>query len=103
MENCIQAPEGLQTPSGDAEGSSFQGTFRGYLKDGKLYFRSVNNIPLPGNEDDETSKDEESESDEEQKNEEEMGMEDSPSDDEEDKQYKRKRRDEMTFAKAFNS
>ena len=99
-ENSISIPEGLKTPEGHADGDAFQGTFRGYIKDGKLCFRSINNIPLPGNEEGETTADEETETPEEQSNEEAMGMEDHA--DEEDKAWNMKQRDKKAFSKAFH-
>jgi len=103
METCIKAPEGMKTPSGNEDGATFEGTFRGYLKDGKLYFRSVNNIPVPGSEDRETKEDEDSESTEEENNETKMGMEDHPMEDEEDKKFKKKQKEDNAFKKAFHS
>ena len=101
MESSITIPEGLKTPEGHKDGDAFQGTFRGYIKDGKLCFRSINNIPLPGNEEDETPADEETELPEEQSNEESMGMEAHPVD-EEDKAWNMKQRDKKSFSKAFH-
>jgi hypothetical protein len=100
-ENSINIPDGLKTPESHKDGDSFQGTFRGYIKDGKLCFRSINNIPLEGNEEGETPSDEESETPEEQSNEEKMGMEDHPMD-EEDKAWKSKQKETNAFKKAFH-
>lgn len=100
--NCISLPNGLKTPSGNVDGASFQGTFRGSIKDGKLYFDSINNIPL-GDESKETAKEESEETPEEQAVEEEMGTEqDDINLDEEDKMWRKKQRENNAFSKAFH-
>ena len=103
-ENSISIPDGLKTPEGHKDGDAFQGTFRGFIKDGKLCFRSINNIPLEKSEDDESQEEEASESPEEEANEEKMGMdkEPSPVEDEEDKKWKMKQRDKKAFSAAFH-
>ena len=100
-ESSITAPEGLKTPEGHKEGDAFQGTFRGYIKDGKLCFRSINNIPLPGSEEEETPEEEKSEMPEEEAVEVDSGME-KPMPDEEDKAWNMKQRDKKAFSKAFH-
>ena len=107
-EVSIELPEGMKTPEGHADGDTFEGTFRGSIKDGKLCFQSVNNIPV-GDEDEESPEEEASESPEEESSEDKMGM-DAPEDkeepmpeDEEDKKFKRKKGEESSFKKAFHS
>ena len=101
----ITIPEGMKTPEGHKDGDAFQGTFRGFIKDGKLNFRSINNIPLPGNEEEETVVEEKSEMPEEESMESEMSMEapieEAPVEDEEDKRFKKKKNEENAFKKAF--
>ena len=102
----ITIPEGMKTPEGHKDGDAFQGTFRGYIKDGKLNFRSINNIPLPGNEEEETVVEEESEMPEEEVAEDKMSMEapveEPPVEDPEDKMFKKRKKSEDAFKKAFH-
>lgn len=99
--NSISLPDGLKTPEGHADGDTFQGTFRGYIKDGKLCFRSINNIPLSEAEGDESEADESTETVEEESNEESMGIEKEMDDD--DREWMRKEKENNAFKKAFQS
>lgn len=105
--SAIAAPKGLQTPSGSEEGASFQGTFRGHLKEGHLHFESINNIPVGegGDEskDDMDQEEEATESPEEESKEEDTSMEASPSDGYEDVKYKKKMKENSAFKKAFHA
>ncbi len=92
--NCIQAPKGLKTPDGEADGGKFEGTFRGYLKDGKLYFDAINNIPVEG-----SKEEEDKESPEEESSEQDSGKGDM---DGEDMAYAKKTKENDAFKKAFH-